>query len=425
MLTVNFGGNFDGNTSPRETVTVMLTPSAVSNAKPQAKAYKLANERGMYLLVKPDGARWWRFDYRRPDTKKRNTLSLGTFPDVSLKKARERRDEARKLLADGIDPGEKRKAESLAGADSFEAVAREWFAKHSPNWAAGHADKIIRRLERDVFPWIGNKPIANLTAPDVLAVLRKIDARGARETAHRAHQNCGQVFRYAIATGRAANDPTPSLRGAIPRAQAVHFASITNPDRIGELLRAIDSYTGYYVTRSALQLAPLVFVRPGELRAAEWTEIDLDKREWRIPAERMKMGALHIVPLSTQAVAILRELQPLTGNGRLVFPSLHTRERAMSENTVNAALRRLGYDGDTMTGHGFRSMASTLLNEQGWHRDAIERQLAHAERDAFRAAYNYAEHLPERRKMMQSWADYLDGLRTSPGKVVPIKRKAG
>lgn len=402
----------------------MLTPSAVSNAKPQASAYKLADERGMYLLVKPDGARWWRFDYRRPTTKKRNTLSLGVFPDVSLKQARERREEARKLLADGIDPGDKRKAESTADADTLEAVAREWYAKHSPNWAAGHGDKIIRRLERDVFAWIGNKPIASLTAPDVLAVLRRIDSRGARETAHRAHQNIGQVFRYAIATGRASNDPTPSLRGAIPPAQAKHFASITNPDRIGELLRAIDAYTGYYVTRNALQLAPLVFVRPGELRAAEWPEIDLDKREWRIPAERMKMRTPHIVPLSMQAVAILRELQPLTGNGRLVFPSLRTRERAMSENTVNAALRRLGYDGDTMTGHGFRSMASTLLNEQGWNRDAIERQLAHAERDAIRAAYNYAEHLPERRKMMQAWADFLDTLRASPGKVVPIKRKA-
>ena len=401
----------------------MLTPSAVFNAKPAAKQYKLADERGMYLLVKPDGARWWRFDYRRPDTRKRNTLSLGTFPDVSLKKARERRDDARKLLADGIDPGTKRQAERTTSADSFEAVAREWFAKHSPNWATGHGDKIIRRLERDVFPWIGPKPIASLTAPDVLAVLRKIDSRGARETAHRAHQNCGQVFRYAIATGRATYDPTPSLRGAIPPAQSTHFASITNPDRIGELLRAIDGYTGYYVTRAALQLAPLVFVRPGELRAAEWAEVNLDKSEWRIPAERMKMGAPHIVPLSMQAAAILRDLQPLTGNGRLVFPSLRTRERAMSENTVNAALRRMGYDGDTMTGHGFRSMASTLLNEQGWHRDAIERQLAHAERDAIRAAYNYAEHLPERRKMMQAWADYLDSLRASPNKVVPIKRK--
>jgi integrase len=402
----------------------MLAPSTVQNAAPKAAPYKLTDERGMYLLVKPNGSRWWRFDYRRPGTGKRNTLSLGTYPDVSLKKARERRDAARKLLADGIDPGDKRKAERIAGGETFEAVAREWFAKHSPNWKAGHADKIIRRLERDVFPWIGAKPVASLTAPDVLAVLRRIDSRGARETAHRASQNVGQVMRYAVATGRADMDPTAMLRGAIPPARAVHFASITDPDRIGELLRAIDQYAGYYVTRAALQLAPLVFVRPGELRQAEWAEIDLDAAEWRIPAERMKMGALHIVPLASQAVAILRDLQPLTGSGRLVFPSLRSHDRAMSENTVNAALRRLGYDGDTMTGHGFRSMASTLLNEQGWHRDAIERQLAHAERDAVRAAYNYAEHLPERRKMMQAWADYLHTLRQGSRKVVPIKRKA-
>ena len=401
-----------------------LSPSAVANAKPQAKPYAIRDGRGLLLLVDPSGSKLWRFDYRRPGTGKRNMLSLGAYPDVSLRKGRERRDEARRLLADGIDPGDKRKAERIADGDTFEAIAREWFAKHSPNWKAGHADKVIRRLERDVFPWIGGRPVANVNAPDVLAVLRRIDSRGARETAHRASQNIGQVMRYAVATGRANIDPTPMLRGAIPPARGAHFASITDPDRIGELLRAIDQYTGYYATRAALQLAPLVFVRPGELRGAEWAEIDLDAAEWRIPAQRMKMDAPHIVPLASQAVAILRDMQPLTGSGRLVFPSMRSRERAMSENTVNAALRRLGYDGDTMTGHGFRSMASTLLNEQGWHRDAIERQLAHAERDAVRAAYNYAEHLPERRKMMQAWADYLDALRDETRKVVPIKRKA-
>ena len=402
----------------------MLTPSAVKNAKPRTKQYKVTDERGMYLLVRPDGPLWWRFTYRRPASKKRNTLSLGTYPDVSLKKARERRDEARRLLADGIDPSDKRKAEAQAGAETFEAVSREWYAKHAPNWAKGHGDKIIRRLERDVFPWIGTKPIAAIFAPDVLSVLRRIDSRGIRETAHRAHQNVGQVFRYAVATGRVNFDPTPSLRGAIPPARKTHHASITDPDKISELLRAIAGYAGEYVTRAALQLAPLTFVRPGELRQAEWAEFDLDKAEWRIPPERMKMRAPHIVPLAGQAVAILRDLQPLTGRGRYVFPSLRTGDRAMSANTVNAALRRLGYDHDTMTGHGFRSMASTLLNEQGWNRDAIERQLAHAERDEVRAAYNYAEHLPTRRKMMQAWADYLDSLRTAPRKVVPIKRKA-
>lgn len=402
----------------------MLTPSGVRNAKPQATAYKLADGRGMYLLVKPNGSKWWRFDYRRPGTKKRNTLSLGTYPDVSLKKARDRREEARQQIADGIDPGDQRKAETVAGAETFEAIAREWHAKHVPNWSPAHADRLMARLEKDVFPWIGHNPIGKLAAPDVLAVLRRVDARGARDTAHRVHQHCGQVFRYAVATGRASSDPTPALRGAIPPARATHHASITDPERIGELLRALDGYQGSPVTRAALQLAPLVFVRPGELRRAEWAEVDLDKAEWRIPGEKMKMGSPHIVPLSSQAVAVLQDLAPLTGMGRYLFPGLRTRSRPMSENTVNAALRRMGFDRDTMTGHGFRSMASTLLNEQGWHRDAIERQLAHAERDAVRAAYNYAEHLPERRKMMQAWADYLDSLRESPGKVVPINRKA-
>jgi len=402
----------------------MLTPSAVTNAKPRAKPYKLADERGLFLLVRSNGSRWWRFKYRRPGTHKENLLSLGVYPDVSLRKARERRDEARRLLADGIDPGDKRKAEQAAGAETFEAIAREWFAKYSPNWAPGHSSKIIRRLELDVFPWIGGKPIVSITAPDVLTVLRRIESRGVIETAYRAKTNIGQVMRYAIATGRANLDPTPSLRGALAPSPERHHATITDPDRIGELLRAIDAYAGDYVTRAALLLAPLVFVRPGELRHAEWAEIDLDAGEWRIPADKMKMRAPHIVPLASQAVATLRDLQPLTGSGRYVFPGARSRKRAMSENTVNAALRRMGFDKGTMTGHGFRSMASTLLNEQGWNRDAIERQLAHAERDAIRAAYNYAEHLPERRKMMQAWADYLDSMRDAPGKVVPIKRKA-
>ena len=401
-----------------------LTPSAVANAKPKADPYRMPDGRGMFLLVQPNGSRWWRFKYRRPDTHKENLLSLGTFPDVSLRKARERRDEARRLLADGIDPGDKRKAEQAAGAETFEAIAREWFAKYAPNWAPGHSSKIIRRLELDVFPWIGGKPIASVTAPDVLAVLRRIESRGVIETAYRAKTNIGQVMRYAIATGRANLDPTPSLRGALAPSPERHHATITDPDRIGELLRAIDSYAGDYTTRAALLLAPLAFVRPGELRHAEWTEIDLDAGEWRIPADKMKMRAPHIVPLASQATAILRDLQPLTGSGRYVFPGARSRKRAMSENTVNAALRRMGFDKGTMTGHGFRSMASTLLNEQGWHRDAIERQLAHAERDAIRAAYNYAEHLPERRKMMQAWADYLDTLRAGTRKVVPIKHKA-
>ncbi len=319
----------------------------------------------MFLLVQPSGSRWWRMEYRRPGTHKKNQLSLGVYPDVSLKKARERREDARKRLAEGIDPGDKRKAEAAASAETFEAVAREWFAKHSPNWAPGHSSKIIRRLELDVFPWMGGKPVASIAAPEVLSVLRRIESRGVIETAYRAKTNIGQVMRYAVATGRATADPTPSLRGALAPSPEHHHATITDPEGIGELLRAIDAYAGDYATRTALQLAPLVFVRPGELRHAEWAEIDLDKAEWRIPAHKMKMRAPHIVPLASQAVAILSDLLPLTGPGRYVFPSARSRARPMSENTVNAALRRMGFDKTTMTGHGFRSMASTLLNEQG------------------------------------------------------------
>lgn len=400
-----------------------LSSSAVANAKPMAASYTLQDGYGLRLHVEPTGGKLWRFEYRRPVTGKRNLLSFGRYPEVSLRKARERRDEARKLLADGIDPGEQRKAAAAAGADTFEAVAREWMAKSAPGWLASHADKVSRRLGKDVFPWLGGKPVAAVTAPDVLAVLRRIDSRGARDTAHRAQQTIGQVLRYAVATGRADVDCTPMLRGAIPPARKEHFATITEPAKVGALLRTVDGYAGSYVTRAALQLAPLVFVRPGELRAMEWAELDLGAAEWRIPAERMKMKAPHIVPLATQAVAILRDLQPLTGNGRYVFPSIRTRTRPMSENTVNAALRRMGYPVGSMTGHGFRAMASTLLNEQGWAPDVIELQLAHKERNAVRAAYNHAEHLPERRKMVQAWADYLDALKHGAD-VIPLHRRA-
>jgi len=277
-------------------------------------------------------------------------------------------------------------------------------------------------FERDVFPWLGSRPARLITAPELLAVLRRIESRGAVETAHRAGQNCGQVLRYAVATGRAERDPSSDLKGALPPVRQKHHASITEPESIGELLRSMDAYQGSMVTRCALLLAPLVFVRPGELRRAEWAEINLDAAEWRIPAEKMKSRMLHIVPLSVQAVAVLRELEPLTGRGRYVFPSGRGPSRCMSENGVLSALRRMGYSGKQMTGHGFRSMASTLLNEQGWPRDAIERQLAHGERNKVRAAYNYAEHLPVRRKMMQAWADYLDSLRQGESTVVSLRR---
>ena len=400
-----------------------LTDTVVRNAKPKEKSYRLFDGGGLYVEVAPNGGKWWRLKFRFGAKEKR--LSLGVYPEISLKDAREKRDANRKLLRNGVDPSASRKAEQAtqadAGANSFEVIAREWYAKFSPGWAVSHGDKIIRRLERDVFPWIGKSAVATITAPELLTVLRRIEGRKAIETAHRAMQNCSRVFRYAIATGRAERDPSVDLRGALPPSQEIHHASITEPKAIGELLRAIDGYQGSVVTKCALQLAPLVYVRPGELRKAEWLEINLEAAEWRIPATRMKMRAPHIVPLSHQAVAILKEeLFPLTGGGKHLFPSVRTSQRAMSENTVNAALRRLGYMHDEMTGHGFRSMASTLLNEQGWNRDAIERQLAHAERDAVRAAYNYAEHLPERRKMMQSWADYLDNLRKG-AEAIPLK----
>ncbi len=404
----------------------MLTPSAVANAKPKDKPYKLADERGLFLLVQPNGSRWWRFKYRRPGTRAENLLSLGTFPDVSLKKARERRDEARTLLADGIDPGDKRKAERAADADTFEAVAREWFAKFSTRWAASHADKVIRRLERDVFPWIGSKPIAALTAPDVLAVLRRIESRDAIETAHRAAQNCGQVFRYAVATGRAQGDVTRDLRGSLTPWKPQHFASVTEPDKVGDLLRAIHAFTGTFPVACALKLAPLVFVRPGELRTAEWAEVDLDAAEWNIPAHKMKTRQPHLVPLSPQAVAILRELHALTGSGRYVFPGTRDRRKPLSNMAMNAAFKRMGFDGQTFTAHGFRAMARTILDEGlGFRPDIIEHQLAHAVKDANGRAYNRTSFLPDRRKMMQTWADYLDNLREGDRKVTPIRKASG
>lgn len=378
--------------------------------KPKDKLYAVSDEKGLYIEVSTTGGKWWRFKYRFDGKQKR--LSVGTYPDVGLKQARDQRDQLRKQIANGVDPSNIRKAEKLsnAGQLSFEFVAREWHQKFKHRWSEKYALNTISRLEREVFPFIGSKNINDIKAPELLAVLRRMEARGILETAHRVHQKCGQIFRYAVATGRAERDPSTDLKGALPPVKVKHHASIIEPQQIGGLLRAIDGYSGSFVTVCALRLAPLVFVRPGELRHAEWAEFDLEKAEWRIPAEKMKMASVHIVPLSKQAIAVIEALKPLTGSGRYLFPSIRTITRPMSENTVNGALRRLGYTGDEMVGHGFRSMASTILNEQGWNRDAIERQLAHSERDGVRAAYNYAEYLPERKRMMQSWADYLDGL---------------
>lgn len=418
-------GYFSGYLRGKWGYPMPLTDVAIRAAKPREKAYKLADSGGLYLLITPDGGKYWRLKYRFAGKEK--LLALGVYPEMRAPAARDARDEAKRLLKEDCDPSavkqERKRAARMAAENSFEAVAREWFAKFSRGWVKGHSSKILRRLERDIFPWLGARPIKEITAPELLSALRRIEHRGALETAHRAHQNCGQIFRYAVATGRAERDPSADLRGALPPTQERHHASIKDPQGIAALLRAIDGYQGSLITKCALELAPLVFVRPGELRKAAWHEFNLDDAEWRIPAERMKMRVQHIVPLASQAVAILRELQPLTGGGHYLFPSVRSVKRSMSENTINAALRRLGYTTEQMTGHGFRSMASTLLNEQGWNKDAIERQLAHAERDTVRAAYNFAEHLPERRRMMQTWADYLDSL-AAGANITPIKRVA-
>lgn len=396
-----------------------LTVSTVKNAKPRTKPYKVADGRGLFLLVQPTGAKWWRFRYLRPDTRKANSLSLGTFPDTSLKQAREKRDALRKRLAEGIDVG----VERQAPRDSFQAVAEEWFARFSPKWAKSHSSKVIRRLEKDVFPYLGQVSINTITAPQLLALARRVEKRGRLETAHRLLQNLGQVFRYAVACGYAERNPVSDLRGALPPATARHYPTIADPARIGELLRAMDSYAGEPVTCAALRLLPILFCRPGELRHMEWSELDFETAQWTIPAAKMKGRRAHIVPLSRQALAILAELHPLTGTRRYVFPGLRSRERPISDMTINAALRRLGYTREQLTAHSFRSIASTRLNEMGFPYDAIERELAHVERDKVRAAYNHAEHLAERARMMQAWAHYLDGLRA--GNVVAIKRKTG
>lgn len=391
---------------------VPLSEAKVRTAKPKKSPQKFFDGGGLFLLVTPSGGKLWNLKYRFNGKEKK--LSLGSYPEISLAEARLRREEARTLLANEVDPGEVKKAQEAADnaeADTFEVIAREWHSRFAPTWAKSHAGKIIRRFELYVFPWIGPKEITSISAKEMLEVLRRVEEKGILETAHRIQQSCGRVFRYAIATGRAERDPTGDLRGALPPANTKHMASIIDPKEIGGLLRAIDGYNGSIVTRCALRLAPLVFVRPGELRHAEWTEVDFGAKEWRIPAEKMKSRFQHIVPLSNQSVGVLEEILPLTGKGKYVFPSPRTGNRPMSDNAVLAALRRMGYEKHEMSGHGFRSMASTLLNEQGWNRDAIERQLAHTEKNSVRASYNFAEYLPERRKMMQSWADYLDSLR--------------
>ncbi|EHR72017.1 Integrase [Burkholderiales bacterium JOSHI_001] len=405
-----------------------LIPSAATlkAIKPGDTRRRLSDGAGLYLLLfVKGGSHGWRLDYTFQG--RRKTLSLGTYPMTGLSVARDKAAEARRLVSIGIDPSTARQEQKLSAAkqrhveklvnaglpvpESFEAVAREWFTKHQPSWAASHADKIIRRLERDVFPWLGSKPIHSIKPADLLHVLKRVEGRGAIETTHRVQQNCGQVFRYAVAIGLLESDPSRDLRGALPPWRPEHYPTLTDPRKVGQLLRDIDGYEGAFITRCAMKLSPLLFARPGELRHAEWHEINLETAEWRIPAPKMKGRVMHIVPLATQALGVLRDLKPLTGPRGWVFPGNRTNGEPMSENTVNAALRRLGYDRATMTAHGFRGMASTILHELGWPSDVVERQLSHAERNAVKAAYNHAEHLPERRRMMQAWADHLDGLR--------------
>lgn len=411
-----------------------LTDTAIRNAKPginadgkpTTKPYKMFDGGGLYLEVALAGGKWWRLKYRHGGKEKR--LSLGTYPDTSLKDARAKRDEARKLLAAGVDPGEHRKAAKAASAEgaanSFEVIAREWHAKQSATWVELHASRIMLRMENDIFPWLGSRPIADIAAKEFLATVNRIADRGAVESAHRVLQNCGQVMRYAIATGRAERNPVADLKGALPPVKQTHLAAITDPNAIGGLLRAMDAYQGSLVTKCALRLAPLLFVRPGELRQAEWAEFDLEGAQWNIPAEKMKMREPHLVPLAPQAVAILRELQALTGGGRYVFPSARSPQRPMSNNAVLSALRRMGYGTEEMSGHGFRAMARTVLDEVLHFRpDYIEHQLAHAVKDPNGRAYNRTAHLPERRAMMAAWADYLDTLKIG-GNVLPMTRKA-
>jgi integrase len=401
-----------------------LTAIAIRNAKPGSKPVRLYDSGGLYLEIAPNGGRWWRFAYRFGG--KRKLISLGVLQDVPLASARERRNAARKLLADGKDPSAQRKAEKrdAAGraANSFEAVGREWYQKQVHTWVPSHASDVLRRLEANLFPEIGATPIAELTAPALLAALRNVEQRGAHDLSHRVLQVSGQVFRYGIATGRCERDLSKDLRGALAPHKGKHQAAISAEELPG-LLRAIDGYAelGDRRTSLALRLLALTFVRTSELIEAKWTEFDLDAAIWVVPAQRMKMKTEHVVPLSRQAVELLQELRTLGGGSSYVFPGRNP-DKPISNNTMLFALYRLGYKGK-MTGHGFRSVASTTLNEAGFRGDVVERQLAHSERNEIRGAYNRAEYLPERRAMMQQWGDMLDAL-AQGAKVIPLQRRA-
>ena len=401
---------------------IPLSDMKIQKAKSKDKNVTLFDGGGLFLMVTPTGGKLWRFKYRYDG--KQKLLAFGTYPEISLLDARKRRDEARSQLAHGIDPGAVRKAKKQANiqeTETFEIIAREWHKRFISNWTIEYASKIMSRLEGDVFPYIGAKPINEIKAPELLTVLRRVEARGTFELAHRIRTICGQVFSYAVATGRAERDLAADLRGALAPVKTINRAAIIEPKKVGELLRAIDGYQGGFVVQCALKFLPLVFVRPGELRNGEWKEVSFENAEWNIPANKMKMKEPHLVPLSRQALEILKKLHEYTGASRYMFPSGRTFDRPMSDNAILAALRRMGYAKEEMSGHGFRAMARTILDEVLQVRpDFIEHQLAHAVRDPNGRAYNRTSHLSERKKMMQTWADYLDGLKIG-AKVLPFK----
>lgn len=389
-----------------------LTATAVKKLKPSTKAKKIFDERGLFLLVNPTGSKLWRFKYRFDGKEK--LLALGSYPEISLKEARDRREDARRLVANGIDPSTQRKSlkevKYQKNSNTFETIGREWLLKFSPSWSQSHLKRVKRQLEKDLYPWIGQLPMDEIDAPTLLSCLRRIEARGALVSAHRVRGIAGQVFRYAISTGRASRDPSNDLKGAMPPAKSKNFSAITEPKKTAELLRAIEAFEGSFVVECALKFSPLVFARPGEIRHALWKNFDLEKKEWRYLVT--KTNTNHIVPLSKQAIKILSELHPLTSYSEFVFPSIRTPKRPMSENTINVALRRLGIGKEEMTAHGFRAMARTILDEElGFRPEIIEQQLAHTVKDPNGRAYNRTAHLPQRIKMMQKWADFLDNLK--------------
>jgi len=392
-----------------------LTDAKVKAAKlpSDKKQIKLADAGALYLLVNKSG-KYWRLKYRFAGKEK--TLSIGVYPTVSLKKARQAREVAKEQLFEGIDPNHakqelERKRRAQQEAATFEGVARQWHKEHSKHVSENYSKKLIVSLERDIFPWLGDLSIESVKAVDVLNTLKRVAERGAEETARRLKTICSQVFCYAVLHHELEQDPTTSIKGFLRNKQARHYPSITEPKQLAEFLRVMQTYQGAFQVRCALLIAPYVFLRPGELRNAEWQEFDLEAKQWKLPADKMKMKEVHIVPLSRQVIEILKELKPYTGKGRYLFPSIRTNLRPISDNTLNGALRRLGYDKDTIVMHGLRATASTLLHEQGYNSDFIERQLAHKEGNAIKAAYNHARHLTERTEMMQQYADYLDGLR--------------